>query len=139
MSRRLLAATSVAVLLSTTGAAVHAQDSARRPGAPAAQTKPAADLVSQLEQTLAKNPDDPKVNVALGVAYLEGGDGARALEPSSEVVDDCGGQRAQLVIAETAEQVEIENLCVLALGHRREVTSVRFPPCLGEVGEGYGS
>ena len=45
-----------------------------------AQTKPAADPVPQLEQALAKNPDDPKVNVALGVAYLDRGDPARALE-----------------------------------------------------------
>ena len=74
-----LAATSVALLLSATGAAAQAQGSARPPGAPAAQTKP-ADPVPQLERALAKTPDDPKVNLALGVAYLERGDAARALE-----------------------------------------------------------
>jgi tetratricopeptide (TPR) repeat protein len=77
MSPRCLA-TSVAVLLSAMSAAAQAQDSTRSPRAPAAQTKPAADP-APLEQALAKNPDDPKVNVALGVAYLERGDGARAL------------------------------------------------------------
>jgi tetratricopeptide (TPR) repeat protein len=45
-----------------------------------AQTKPAADPVPQLEQALAKNPNDAKVNVALGMAYFERGDDARALE-----------------------------------------------------------
>jgi tetratricopeptide (TPR) repeat protein len=45
-----------------------------------AQTKPAADPVPQMEQALAKNPDDPKVNVALGVAYFDRGEHARALE-----------------------------------------------------------
>ena len=45
-----------------------------------AQTKPAADPVPQMEQALAKNPNDPKVNIALGVAYLERGENARALE-----------------------------------------------------------
>jgi tetratricopeptide (TPR) repeat protein len=74
-----LAATSVALLLSATGAAAQAQGSARPPGAPAAQTKP-ADPVPQLERALAKTPDDPKVNLALGVAFLERGDAARALE-----------------------------------------------------------
>ena len=44
------------------------------------QTKPAADPVRQMEQALAKNPDDPKINVALGLAYFERGDAARALE-----------------------------------------------------------
>jgi tetratricopeptide (TPR) repeat protein len=48
--------------------------------ASAAQTTPAADPVPQLEQALAKNPDDLKVNLALGVAYLDRGDAARALE-----------------------------------------------------------
>ena len=75
MSPGRLAATCVAVLLSVTGAAARAQDSARPPGAPAAPAKPAVGIsVPQLEQALAKNPDDPKVNVALGVAYLERGD-----------------------------------------------------------------
>ena len=41
---------------------------------PVTQTKPAADPVPQLEQALAKSPDDPKVNVALAVAYLDRGD-----------------------------------------------------------------
>ena len=44
------------------------------------QTKPAADPVPQMEQALKKNPNDPKVNIALGVAYLERGENARALE-----------------------------------------------------------
>ena len=83
MSSARLAATSLAVLLSATGAAVKAQDPAHRPGAPAAQTKLASApeySVPQLEQALAKTPDDPKVNVALGVAYLQRGDHPRALE-----------------------------------------------------------
>ena len=46
----------------------------------AAQTKPAADPVPQLQQALAKNPDDPKINIALGIAYLERGDNASALQ-----------------------------------------------------------
>jgi tetratricopeptide (TPR) repeat protein len=49
-------------------------------GAAAPQTKPAADPVPQLEQALARNPDDPKVNIALAVAYLDRGEQARALE-----------------------------------------------------------
>src|SRR5918995_1539364 len=44
-----------------------------------AQTKPAADPVPQLEQALAKNPGDPKVNLALGLAYLDRSDFAQAI------------------------------------------------------------
>ena len=51
---------------------------AQEPSAPARsqapQARPAADPVPQLEQALAKNPDDPKLNVALGVAYLKRGE-----------------------------------------------------------------
>jgi tetratricopeptide (TPR) repeat protein len=82
MSSGPLATTCVAAFLSATGAAIQAQDSARPARMAAAQTKPAPDAIDPvppLEQALAKNPDDPKVNVALGVAYLERGDGARAL------------------------------------------------------------
>jgi tetratricopeptide (TPR) repeat protein len=70
----------VAMLLSAAASARGAQDSKGPGRAPAAQTKPAADPVPQMEQALAKNPDDPKINVALGVAYLERGENARALE-----------------------------------------------------------
>ena len=81
------AVTCVAVLLSASPAreahalsAVEGQESPGPARPPGAQTKPAADPVPQMEQALAKNPDDPKVNVALGVAYLERGENARALE-----------------------------------------------------------
>jgi tetratricopeptide (TPR) repeat protein len=47
--------------------------------AAAAQTQPAADPVTQLEQAVAKNPDDAKVHLALGVAYLERSDMAQAV------------------------------------------------------------
>ena len=83
MSPFRLVATCVAVLLNAPSVAAQAQSSARPPRAPAAQTRPAPDpesSVPQLERALAKSPDDPKVNVALGVAYLERGDDARALE-----------------------------------------------------------
>ena len=63
--RCLAAAASIAVLLSATAVA---------------QTTPAAPSVPQLEQALAKNPNDPKINVALGVAYFDRGEHARALE-----------------------------------------------------------
>ena len=65
MSSHCLAAAYVAVLLSV---------------APVAQTKPAADPVPQMEQALAKTPNDPKINIALALAYLDRGDQARALE-----------------------------------------------------------
>jgi tetratricopeptide (TPR) repeat protein len=77
---RLAAVASIALCLSAAAAAREAQDSSDRGRAPAAQTKPAADPVPQMEQALAKNPDDPKINVALGLAYLDRGDKARALE-----------------------------------------------------------
>jgi tetratricopeptide (TPR) repeat protein len=80
MSPRCLAAAYVALLLSAAPAAPEAQDSTRPARAPVAQTKPAADPVPQMEQALAKNPDDPKVNVALGLAYFDRGDAALALE-----------------------------------------------------------
>src|SRR5215211_4153719 len=73
---RFIAATYVAMFLS----AVAAQESPTPVRAPVPQTRPAADPVPQLEQALAKNPDDPKLNIALGVAYLERGENARALE-----------------------------------------------------------
>jgi tetratricopeptide (TPR) repeat protein len=47
--------------------------------APAAQTKPAEDSVQQLERALAKTPDDPKINLALGLAYLDRSDVAQAI------------------------------------------------------------
>ncbi len=84
----LVAAAFVAVLLSTAAGRgqilyfnidVEIQDPTPR-STPVAQTRPAADPVPQMEQALAKNPDDPKVNVALGVAYFERGENARALE-----------------------------------------------------------
>ena len=62
--RRLAAAAFVAVLLSG------------GPDAGAAQDSP----LSQMEQALARNPDDPKVNVALALAYFDRGERARALE-----------------------------------------------------------
>jgi len=65
MSPRGLAAAYVALLLSA---------------APMAQTKPATDPVAQMEQALAKNPDDPKINIALALAYFDRGEHARALE-----------------------------------------------------------
>ena len=69
------------VLLGTVAVARGAQESAgTAPARVVAQTKPSADPVPQLEQALAKSPDDPKANVALGIAYLESGQQARALE-----------------------------------------------------------
>jgi tetratricopeptide (TPR) repeat protein len=65
----LVSAAYVAMLLSAAANAREIQE----------PTKP-ADPVPQLEQALAKNPDDPKINVALGLAYLDRGDSARALE-----------------------------------------------------------
>jgi tetratricopeptide (TPR) repeat protein len=50
-----------------------------RGAGPLAQTKPVADPVPQLEQALAKNPDDPKINLALGLAYLDRSDVAQAI------------------------------------------------------------
>jgi len=76
----LAAAAFVAVLLSAAAGARGAQESSGPARASVAQTKPATDPVPQLEQALAKNPDDPKINVALGLAYLDRGDDARALE-----------------------------------------------------------
>ena len=70
----------VAVLLSAAAGAREAQEPPSPARPPVAQTKPAADPVPQMEQALAKNPNDPKVNIALGVAYLERGENARALE-----------------------------------------------------------
>ena len=58
----------VTVLLSSTVAARDAQDSSGPARAPVAQTAPPADPVPQMEQALAKSPDDPKVNVALALA-----------------------------------------------------------------------
>ncbi len=63
--RRLAAAASIALLLSA---------------AAGAQTPPAAPSLPQLEQALAKNPNDPRINIALGVAYFDRGEHARALE-----------------------------------------------------------
>ena len=62
---RLLSAAYVALLLSATLSA---------------QTKPPADRVPEMEAAVAKTPGDPKVNVALALAYFERGDHARALE-----------------------------------------------------------
>ena len=77
--RSLASAAYVAVLLSAAAGARKTQNSSpARP--PVARTKPASDPLPQMEQALKKNPDDPKVNVALGVAYLERGENARALE-----------------------------------------------------------
>lgn len=74
-----LAVTSVVLWLSAAVAVPEAQDSAG-PRAPTAHTKAEPDPVPQLERALAKSPDDPKVNVALGLAYLDRGDNPRALE-----------------------------------------------------------
>lgn len=52
-----------------------------------AQTTPAEDPIPQLEQALAKNPDDPKINVALGVAYFDRGAHARALERLQHAIE----------------------------------------------------
>jgi tetratricopeptide (TPR) repeat protein len=85
MSRRGLALTSVALLLSASDASAQARARSRisaPPVASAAQTKPAPDTepsAAQLEQALARRPNDPKINVALGIAYLERGDAARAI------------------------------------------------------------
>jgi tetratricopeptide (TPR) repeat protein len=48
--------------------------------APVAQTQQPADPLPQLVQALAKNPNDPKINISLGLAYFERGEHARALE-----------------------------------------------------------
>src|SRR5688500_5875126 len=80
MSPGCLAGTAYVALFLSAGAARETQDPLVPARVPVGQTKPAADPVPQLEQALAKNPDDPKVNVALGVAYLDRGEPARALE-----------------------------------------------------------
>ena len=80
MSPGCLAAAYAAVLLSAAAGAGETQAPLGPARAPVAQTKPAADQVPQMEQALAKNPDDPKVNVSLALAYFDRGEHARALE-----------------------------------------------------------
>ncbi len=74
-----LAVTSLALWLSAAAALPGAQEDANPPRPPAARPQAEPDPVPQLEQALEKNPDDPKINITLGLAYLDRGD-ARALE-----------------------------------------------------------
>ena len=65
--------------LAATHPAVAQNAGGSAPG-PAIQAKPVTGSIPQLEEALAKRPGDAKINLALGLAYLERGDDARALE-----------------------------------------------------------